>query len=148
MRGSQPITTHMERTSIIEYHDKAAFVQGQPISESLKPAEYTNSERRHFLRKGRLNRGQDIAPAYSRKTIVVPESKTSQTLTVVSFNCKNTITSNHIIDRLVRSTNAILLQEHWLFDCQLTTLKEINEGYVGTGKAVDSTDPIMPVHMP
>ena len=31
-------------------------------------------------------------------------------------------------------------------DCQLTTLKEINEGYVGTGKAVDSTDPIMPVH--
>ena len=79
---------------------------------------------------------------------MVPGSKTSQTLTVVSFNCKNTNTPKHIIDRLVRSTNVILLQEHWLFDSQLTTLMEINEGYVGTGKAVDSTDQIMPVHMP
>ena len=79
---------------------------------------------------------------------MVTESKNSQTLTEVSFNCKKINTSKHILDRLVRSTNAILLHEHWLFDCQLTTLKEINECYVGTGKAVDPTDPIMPVHMP
>lgn len=79
---------------------------------------------------------------------MVPESMSTQNLTIVTFNCKNVNTSKHLVDRLAKSTDFILLQEHWLFDCQLASLKEIQESFTGIGKAVDSTDPILPVQMP
>lgn len=42
----------------------------------------------------------------------------------------------------------LLLQEHWLFDCNLHKLKEINSYYSGCGKAVDTGNPIPPIQMP
>ena len=41
-----------------------------------------------------------------------------------------------------------MIKEHWLCDCQLHKLSEIHESYKGTGKAVDSSNPILPVQMP
>ncbi|CAC5394077.1 unnamed protein product [Mytilus coruscus] len=41
-----------------------------------------------------------------------------------------------------------LLQEHWLFDCQLNMLNEIHSKYIGIGKSVDSDDPLPPIQMP
>ncbi|VDI26989.1 Hypothetical predicted protein [Mytilus galloprovincialis] len=38
-----------------------------------------------------------------------------------------------------------LLQEHWLFDCQLNMLNEIHSNYIGIGKPVD---PLPPIQMP
>ncbi|VDI19069.1 Hypothetical predicted protein [Mytilus galloprovincialis] len=40
-----------------------------------------------------------------------------------------------------------LLQEHWLFDCQLPLLNEINDKFTGVGKSVDTLDPIPPIQM-
>ena len=42
----------------------------------------------------------------------------------------------------------MLVQEHWLFDCNLHRIKEISSCYTGCGKAVDTGDPILPVQMP
>ena len=67
---------------------------------------------------------------------------------IASYNCKNLNTSKHAIDKLSQNYDIILLQEHWLFDCQLHKLKEFHENYSGVGKAVDSDDPILPVQMP
>ena len=41
-----------------------------------------------------------------------------------------------------------ILQEHWLFDCNLHKLKSICNHYTGCGKDVDTGDPILPVQMP
>ena len=79
---------------------------------------------------------------------MVPESKSNQNFIIVFFNCKNVNTSKPLVVRLAKSTDFILLQEHWLFDCQLASLKEIHESFTGIDKAVDSADPILPVQMP
>ncbi|VDI81833.1 Hypothetical predicted protein [Mytilus galloprovincialis] len=42
----------------------------------------------------------------------------------------------------------MLIQEHWLFDCQIHLLQELHKNFNGTGKAVDMNDPIPPSHMP
>ncbi|CAC5395787.1 unnamed protein product [Mytilus coruscus] len=50
---------------------------------------------------------------------------------------------------IVREKNDIfLLQEHWLYDCQLNILQELHNDFTGTGKAVNSNDRIQPYHMP
>jgi hypothetical protein len=41
-----------------------------------------------------------------------------------------------------KSIDIYMLQEHWLFDCQLNILQEIHQDYNGAGKSVDSNDPI------
>ncbi|CAC5411732.1 unnamed protein product [Mytilus coruscus] len=41
-----------------------------------------------------------------------------------------------------------LLQEHWLFDCQLNMLNEIHSKYIRIGKSVDTDDPLPPIQMP
>ena len=47
-----------------------------------------------------------------------------------------------------KSIDIYMLQEHWLFDCQLTILQEFHQDYNGAGKSVDSNDPISPYQMP
>jgi hypothetical protein len=41
-----------------------------------------------------------------------------------------------------------MLQERWLFDCQLNILQEIHQDFNGAGKSVDPNDPISPYQMP
>jgi len=53
-----------------------------------------------------------------------------------------------LFDELDKSVDTYLLQEHWLFDCQLHLLQELHHNYNGTGKAVDTYDPIAPYLMP
>ena len=67
---------------------------------------------------------------------------------IVSFNCKNMETSKYAIQKLVKTTDVILLQEHWYFDCQLNKLNAVSEDMIGTGKATDTGNPILPVQMP
>ena len=68
----------------------------------------------------------------------------------MSFNCKNVNTCNYVLNELFVKQNVdiVLLQEHWLFDCQLHRLGEVSELCSGCGKAVDTGDPILPVQMP
>ena len=69
---------------------------------------------------------------------------------VVSFNCKNVNTCTYVLNELLveHGADIVLLQEHWLFDCQLHRLDEISDLCTGSGKAVDTGDPILPVQMP
>ena len=53
-----------------------------------------------------------------------------------------------VLDELGKFTDFILIQEHWLFDCNLHKLKEISSSYTGTGKHVDTGNQILPVQMP
>ena len=41
-----------------------------------------------------------------------------------------------------------LIQEHWLFNCQLHLLNELHEDLIGIRKSVDYNDPTQPVNMP
>ena len=74
----------------------------------------------------------------------------SRLLKLVSFNCKNISTCEYVMDDLLMKYEAdiLLLQERWLFDCQLHRLNEISDLCVGRGKSVDTGDPILPVQMP
>ena len=55
---------------------------------------------------------------------------------------------DHFFQELNNSVDIYLLQEHWLFDCQLNLLNEIHQQYTAVGKAVNSNDPITPLRMP
>lgn len=50
--------------------------------------------------------------------------------------------------KLEKKVDLYLIQEHWLFDCQLDLLNELHNDYIGIGKAIDSNDPIPPIQMP
>ncbi|CAC5398600.1 unnamed protein product [Mytilus coruscus] len=67
---------------------------------------------------------------------------------ILDFNCKNILTCGPLFTELKNSIDIYLLQEHWLFHCQLKLLNDILHNYNGIGKAVDSNDPITPWRMP
>jgi hypothetical protein len=48
----------------------------------------------------------------------------SPVLNILDFNCKNILTSIPLFDELDKSVDIYLLQEHWLFECQLHLLQE------------------------
>ena len=50
-----------------------------------------------------------------------------KSLIVIAFNCKNVKTSVQAINSLIKNNDIILLQEHWLFQCQIDSLGEICE---------------------
>ena len=67
---------------------------------------------------------------------------------VVTDNCKNMETACHAIGEVSKIADIILIQEYWNFDFQLTKLEGVNQFMSGTGKVVDTDDPILPVQMP
>ena len=65
----------------------------------------------------------------------------STRLRLLTFNCKNLVTSKLALQEFDDKVSAdiLLLQEHWLFDCYLYRLySEISDKYIGAGKAVDT----------
>lgn len=69
-------------------------------------------------------------------------------LHILDFNCKNILTCEPFFKEIEDKVDICLLQEHWLYDCQLHKLNEVNTKFFGTGKAVDTNDPIPPYQMP
>ena len=69
-------------------------------------------------------------------------------LNILDFNCKNILTSIPLFDELDKSVDMYLLQERWLFECQLHLLQKLHHNYNGTGNAVNTYDPIAPYLMP
>lgn len=67
---------------------------------------------------------------------------------LTTFNCKNFRTCGPVFDELMKSEDIILIQEHWLFKCQLNLLNEINVNLMASGKSVDFYDPIPPIQIP
>ena len=63
-------------------------------------------------------------------------------LTIASYKCKNTKTSTLEICDLMRHANIILLQEHWLYQCQLYQIGEIHNDLCHVGNGVDKYDEI------
>lgn len=49
---------------------------------------------------------------------------------------------------MLKTEDIVLIQEHWLFKCQLHMLNEINEHFLAAGKSVDFYDPIPPIQIP
>ena len=67
---------------------------------------------------------------------------------VLSFNCKNIKTCGPFFYDVLKNVDIVMLQEHWLFKCQLAWLEEIHADFTGCGKSVDNTDPLLPSHLP
>ncbi|MEW8548792.1 MAG: endonuclease/exonuclease/phosphatase family protein, partial [Candidatus Thiodiazotropha sp.] len=67
---------------------------------------------------------------------------------LTTFNCKNIRTCGPVFEKMANSEDIILIQEHWLFKCQLNLLNEINEGLIASGKSVDFFHPIPPIQIP
>ena len=53
-----------------------------------------------------------------------------------------------MFNELAKQEDIVLVQEHWLFKCQLQLLNELNEQYFASGKSVDSQNPIPPIQIP
>ena len=66
----------------------------------------------------------------------------------MSFNCKNVKTSVHAKNELFKTNDIILLQEHWLFQCQIDELGEIRENTCYAGKGADKNNTIETTQMP
>ena len=87
--------------------------------------------------------------AEEKKTIATKQTETTSvnSFKLVTYNYRNINTSKHAISQLLDLAEMILLQEHWLFDCQLCSLASICDSLTSTGKAVDTGDPILPVQI-
>ena len=48
----------------------------------------------------------------------------------------------------MKTEDIILIQEHWLFNCQLNLLNELDVNLIASGKSVDFYDPIPPIQIP
>lgn len=79
----------------------------------------------------------EIAPA-STNLPKPPVNHVQSKLGIVSFNCKNIKTSGPFFNEISKSTDIVLIQEHWLFDYELHLLNEIHEKFTGVGKSIDS----------
>ena len=53
-----------------------------------------------------------------------------------------------MFDKLVKTEDIILIQEHWLLKGQLNLLNELNVNLIASGKSVDLYDPIPPIQIP
>jgi hypothetical protein len=49
---------------------------------------------------------------------------------------------------MINRMDICMIQEHWLFNCQIQLLNEIHENLNGIGKYVDDNDPLQPIQMP
>jgi len=78
----------------------------------------------------------------------VQDSVSSANIKLLSFNCKNIKTSGTFFQDFEKDIDIFLVQEHWLFHCELDLINEIHPNLVGTGKSVDMNDPILPNSMP
>ena len=67
---------------------------------------------------------------------------------IVTFNCKNIVTSYIAIEELMNAATFLLVQEHWLLHYQLSLLNDFSMDILGCGKAVDSDNPIPPIQKP
>ena len=69
---------------------------------------------------------------------------TSNTLKVVTFNCKNLKSSVDEIRSLCSKCDVLVLQETWLLDCDLSMLDKIDSNFYGQGiSAVDVNTKIL-----
>ena len=84
---------------------------------------------------------------FNEITIVKPKPE-NECLRLTTFNCKNIKTSGLLFEKFMKTEDIILIQEHWLFSCQMQLLDEINEQYNVSGKSVDHFNPITPVQIP
>ncbi|CAC5421255.1 unnamed protein product [Mytilus coruscus] len=71
-----------------------------------------------------------------------------KTVKLLTFNCKNILTCGPFFAEATKHFDICLIQEHWLFNCQLNLLNVLNENLIGIGKSVDERDPLPPSHMP
>ena len=85
----------------------------------------------------------------TRPTYIEPSSLSkskSSFLRIVTFNCKNIKTCAQTFHDLLKEGDIFLVQEHWLFDYELSLLDELHSDITGIGKSVDSGNPIPPTH--
>ena len=66
----------------------------------------------------------------------------------MSFNCKNMKTSVDTINKLLQKNHIVLIQEHWLFQCQIYKIGEIDSNICYAAKGVDINNPIQPTQLP
>ena len=66
----------------------------------------------------------------------------------MTYNCKNIKTSGGSINELCKLSDILLLQETWLFQCEISLLSEVQGGLLGIGKCIDSDNPIPPSKFP
>lgn len=72
----------------------------------------------------------------------------SQNLRISTFNCKNIVTNSISAQELLNSVDILCIQEHWLFNFQLENLNSFNPKFCVASKAVDDSEPILPIHKP
>ena len=53
--------------------------------------------------------------------------KCEKELNIIFFNCTNIKTPTNTILELFQSNDIILIQEHWLYECQISMLGEISD---------------------
>ena len=74
--------------------------------------------------------------------------KQNTAINLISYNCKNVLTSAHLIDTLLQNSDFVLLQETWLFQCNQHLLAEVASDVQYAGKGVDFYNPLSPIQLP
>ena len=76
------------------------------------------------------------------------EEEESKPLKITTLNFQNIESNMQYINKLLKSSDFLCLQETWLFKFQLRQLSEIHKSFDGFGKAVDDDNPLPPSQKP
>lgn len=69
-------------------------------------------------------------------------------ITIVSFNVEGIRNNNAYLAEVEKDADILLLQEHWLFNCEKALIHEHSQHPRGTVKSVDDQNPLSPWRMP
>ncbi|VDI67956.1 Hypothetical predicted protein [Mytilus galloprovincialis] len=136
----QPPLSRVSQPSQYKYYT-ASNKEGNAMQQH--PPSLTNNS--NMFTSGKTLTQRKLAPARMRN--VNSDFKVYH-LNILSFNCKNIKTCDPLFSEILFNYDIVLLQEHWLFDCQLPLLDNVHIDFNGIGKAVDSDDPLPPTHLP
>lgn len=73
---------------------------------------------------------------------------THRRLTIATINIKNIKTNKAYAQQLLKNTDILCIQEHWLFSFELDSLNQLTPYHRCHSKAVDDNDPVSPAGPP
>ena len=123
-----------EKTACTGQRDSSLLEKGPTMDKLTRECEHTTSS--------------TFASICDSNSATDDSDTNTISLSLVTFNCKNVETSYTAISTLLSDAHFVFIQEHWLFNYQLKQMSLFDENVCGTGKAVDDSDPILPIQKP
>ena len=131
--GSNNHTQYADTPRTVSQHSEPAT--GERMNAINKPEEraYNKTDLDRFVGQPLIKKAQENYPPMPMQPFFVQDRATSiseiastcdSKLNIVTFNCKNVNTCEPVYNEISKFADIVLIQEQWLFDCNLHKMKK------------------------